>query len=44
METPIRDDAVKMGMKKESVFPFDPFEKADIFLRPEMRSTGDRRR
>jgi len=26
---------------KESVFPFDRFEKADIFLRPEMRSTGE---
>jgi len=26
---------------KESVFPFDRFDKADIFLRPEMRSTGE---
>jgi carbamoyl-phosphate synthase large subunit len=26
---------------KESVFPFDRFEKADIYLRPEMRSTGE---
>jgi len=26
---------------KESVFPFDRFEGADIFLRPEMRSTGE---
>ncbi|MFC1556692.1 carbamoyl-phosphate synthase large subunit [candidate division KSB1 bacterium] len=26
---------------KESVFPFDRFESADIFLRPEMRSTGE---
>ncbi|RPJ73563.1 MAG: ATP-grasp domain-containing protein, partial [Desulfobacteraceae bacterium] len=26
---------------KESVMPFDRFEKADIFLRPEMRSTGE---
>jgi carbamoyl-phosphate synthase large subunit len=26
---------------KESVFPFDRFSKTDIFLRPEMRSTGE---
>ena len=26
---------------KESVFPFDRFEEADIYLRPEMRSTGE---
>ena len=26
---------------KESVFPFDRFDKTDIFLRPEMRSTGE---
>jgi len=26
---------------KESVFPFDRFHKTDIFLRPEMRSTGE---
>jgi len=26
---------------KESVFPFDRFDKADIYLRPEMRSTGE---
>ena len=26
---------------KESVFPFDRFGKTDIFLRPEMRSTGE---
>ncbi|MCU0604890.1 MAG: carbamoyl-phosphate synthase large subunit, partial [Desulfobacterales bacterium] len=26
---------------KESVFPFDRFDKADVFLRPEMRSTGE---
>ena len=26
---------------KESVFPFERFNKADIFLRPEMRSTGE---
>ncbi|MFC1555556.1 carbamoyl-phosphate synthase large subunit [candidate division KSB1 bacterium] len=26
---------------KESVFPFDRFEAADIYLRPEMRSTGE---
>jgi len=26
---------------KESVMPFDRFEKADVFLRPEMRSTGE---
>jgi carbamoyl-phosphate synthase large subunit len=26
---------------KESIFPFDRFEKADIYLRPEMRSTGE---
>ncbi len=26
---------------KESVFPFDRFDKADIFLRPEMRSSGE---
>jgi carbamoyl-phosphate synthase large subunit len=26
---------------KESVFPFDRFDKVDIFLRPEMRSTGE---
>ena len=26
---------------KGSVFPFDRFENADIFLRPEMRSTGE---
>jgi carbamoyl-phosphate synthase large subunit len=26
---------------KESVMPFDRFDKADIFLRPEMRSTGE---
>jgi len=26
---------------KESVFPFERFDKTDIFLRPEMRSTGE---
>ena len=26
---------------KESVFPFERFDKADIYLRPEMRSTGE---
>jgi len=26
---------------KESVFPFDRFEQADVYLRPEMRSTGE---
>ncbi|MGB5987235.1 MAG: ATP-grasp domain-containing protein, partial [Desulfobacterales bacterium] len=26
---------------KESVFPFDRFDQADIYLRPEMRSTGE---
>jgi carbamoyl-phosphate synthase large subunit len=26
---------------KESVFPFDRFDKADVYLRPEMRSTGE---
>jgi carbamoyl-phosphate synthase large subunit len=26
---------------KESVFPFDRFDRADVFLRPEMRSTGE---
>ncbi len=26
---------------KESVMPFDRFDKADVFLRPEMRSTGE---
>ncbi|MEJ2166532.1 MAG: carbamoyl-phosphate synthase large subunit, partial [Desulfobacterales bacterium] len=26
---------------KESVFPFDRFSRTDIFLRPEMRSTGE---
>jgi carbamoyl-phosphate synthase large subunit len=26
---------------KESVFPFDRFDKTDIYLRPEMRSTGE---
>ncbi|MDY0040224.1 MAG: carbamoyl-phosphate synthase large subunit [Desulforhabdus sp.] len=42
-------DELKYGFKynlpyfavKESVFPFDRFEKADIYLRPEMRSTGE---
>jgi len=35
------NDRLPYTAVKESVFPFDRFEKADIFLRPEMRSTGE---
>ncbi len=40
LNIPFRDNLPYVAVK-ESVFPFDRFDKADIFLRPEMRSTGE---